>query len=247
MVLKKPRREDQLAQRVHAQSIPTSMVPRIQGIDLMPTIRGVHEHTSTWMSSLINAQDGRLQMVAHRASMGRSQQEHLAQQVALRSTMPSTNNQVAYLRAELALRDAQIEQVKAERDNHYVQEEEKVLAYMRLLSSEAKDWKSRVVTETEEVLCRESAQMAQQATEAQEAMDQHYKAKWQQAEADLTALCQSNSAQVQSFASKMHQANTEHQKLHDAQESEFNSRHKPFEKHISMNNKQSSQLRNTSR
>ena len=60
--------------------------------------------------------------------------------------------------------------------------------------------------------------MAQQATEAQEAMDQHYKAKWQQAEADLTALCQSNSAQVQSFASKMHETNAEHQKLHDAQE-----------------------------
>ena len=57
-----------------------------------------------------------------------------------------------------------------------------------------------------------------QATETQEAMDQHYKAKWQQAEADLTALCQSNSAQVQSFASKMHETNEEHQKLHDAQE-----------------------------
>ena len=69
-----------------------------------------------------------------------------------------------------------------ERDNHFVQEEEEVLAHMRLLSSEAKDWKSRVVTEAEEVLCRESAQMAQQATEAQEAMDQHYKAKWQQAD-----------------------------------------------------------------
>ena len=217
MVLKRPRREDQLAQRVHAQSIPTSTVPRIQGIDLMPTIRGVREHVSTWMSNLINAQDGCLQMVAHRASMGKSQQEHLAQQVALRSTMPSTNNQVAYLRAQLALRDAQIEQVKAGRDNHFVQEGE-VLAHMRLLSSEAKDWKSRVVTEAEEVLCRESAQMAQQATEAQEAMDQHYKAKWQQAEADLTALCKSNSAQVQSFASKMHETNTEHQKLHDAQE-----------------------------
>ena len=145
-------------------------------------------------------------MVAHRASMGRSQQEHLAQQVAQRSAMPSTNNQVAYLRAQLALRDAQIEQVKAERDNHFVQEEEG-LAHMRLLSSEGEDsiWKSRVVTEAEEVLCRESAQMAQQATEAHEAMDQHYKAKWQQAEADLTALCQSNSAQVQSFACKIDQ------------------------------------------
>ena len=121
MVLKRPRREDQLAPRLQVQSIPMSMVPRFQGIDLMPTIRGVHEHVSTWMSSLIDAQDGCLQLVAHRASMGRAQQEHLAQQVAQRSAMPSTNNQVAYPRAQLALRDAQIEQVKAERDNHFVQ------------------------------------------------------------------------------------------------------------------------------
>ena len=91
--------------------------------------------------------------------------------------MPSMTDQVAYLRAQLAHRDAQLEQVRSERDNHFVQEEE-VLAHMRLLSSEAKDWKSRVVTEAEEVLCRESAQTAQQATEAQEAMDQHYKARW---------------------------------------------------------------------
>ena len=169
------------------------------------------------MSSLIHAQDGCLQMVAQRASMGRVHQEHLAQQVAQRSMMPSMTDQVAYLRAQLAHRDAQLEQVRAERDNHFVQEEE-VLAHMRLLSSEAKDWKSRVVTEAEEVLCRESAQIAQQATEAQEAMDQHYKAKWQQAQADLTALCQSNSAQVQSFAVKMHETNEEHQKLYTAQE-----------------------------
>ena len=214
MVPKRPRREDQLVPRLQSTM---SSVPHVQGIDLMPTIRGVHEHMSTWMSSLINAQDGCLQAVAHRASMGRTHQEHLAQQVALRSTMPSTNNQVAYLRAQLALRDAQIEQVKAQRDSHFVQEEE-VLAHMRLLSSEAKDWKSRVVTEAEEVLCRESAQMAHQATEAQEATDQHYKAKWQKAEADLAALCKSNSVQVQSFASKMHETNVEHQQLHDAQE-----------------------------
>ena len=210
MVPKRPRREDQLVPRLQ----PTmSMVPHIHGIDLMPAIRGVHEHMSTWMSSLINAQDGCLQAVA---SMGRSHQEHPAHQVALRTTMPSTTNE-AWLRAQLALRDAQIEQVKAQRDGHFVQEEE-LLAHMRLLSSEAKDWRSRVVTEAEEVLCRESAQMAQNATEAQEAMDQHFKAKWQKAESDLKALCQSNSAQVQSFASKMHETNVEHQQLHDAQE-----------------------------
>ena len=219
MVLKRPRHEDRLAQQSCPASIPMAVTPRFQGIDLVPAIRGVHEHMSTWMSSLINAQDGCLQLVAQRATMGKAQQEHLAQQVAQRSMMPSMTDQVSYLRAQLAHRDAQLEQVRAERDNQFVQEEEEeILTHMRLLSSEAKNWKSRVVTEAEEVLCRESAQLAQQATEAQEAMDQHYKTKWQQAEADLTALCQSNSAQVQSFASKMHETNEEHQKLYTAQE-----------------------------
>ena len=91
--------------------------------------------------------------------MGRVQQEQLAQQVAQRSMMPSMTDQVAYLRAQLAHRDALIEQVRVERDDHFVQEEEKVLAHMRLLSSEAKNWKSRVVTEAEGVLCRESPQL----------------------------------------------------------------------------------------
>ena len=217
MVLKRPRQEDRLAQHSSSTSIPGSITPRFQGIDIVPAIRGVHEHMSTWMSSLIHAQDGCLQMVTQRVSMGRTHQEHLAQQVAQRSMMPSMTDQVAYLRAQLAHRDAQFEQVRADRDNHFVQKKE-VLAHMRLLSSEAKDWKSRVVTEAEEVLCRESAQIAQQATEAQEAMDQHYKTKWQQAEADLKALCQSNSAQVQSFAFKLRETNEEHQQLHTAQE-----------------------------
>ena len=55
-----------------------------------------------------------------------------------------------------------------------------------------------------------SAQAAHQTTETQEAMDQHYKAKWRQAEADLQTLCQSNSAQAQSFASKLQETNLEH-------------------------------------
>ena len=74
------------------------------------------------------------------------------------------------------------------------------------------------MTEAEEALCRESAQAAQQATEAQEAMDQHYKAKWRQAEADLTALCQSNSAQAQPLAAKLQETNMEHHELYTAQE-----------------------------
>ena len=106
---------------------------------------------------------------------------------------------------------------------------------MRLLSSEAKDWKSRVVTEAEEVLCRESAQAAQQVTEAQEAMDQHYKAKWRQAEADLKALCQSSSAQVQSLAVKLQEANLEHHELYTAQERQLRLEAQALDK---LNNKQ---------
>ena len=49
-------------------------------------------------------------------------------------------------------------------------------------------------------------------------MDQHYKAKRRQAEADLRALCQSNSAQVQSLAAKLQETNLENQELHTAQE-----------------------------
>ena len=177
IVLKRPRQEDRLTQHSSSTSIPSSITPSVNGIDIFPAIHGVQDHMSNWMSSLIHAQDG---MVAQRVSMGRVQQEQLAQQVAQRSMMPSMTDQVSYLRSQIAHRDAQLEQVRAERDNHYVQEEE-VLAHMRLLSSEAKDWKSRVVTEAEEVLCRESAQAALQATEAQEAMDQHYKDKWRQA------------------------------------------------------------------
>ena len=216
IVLKRPRQEDRLVQHVTSNSIPRSIVSNVQSFDMFPAIRGVQDHMSTWMSSLIQAQDGCLQMAAQRATMGRTQQEQLAQTVAQRATMPSTSDQVSYLRAQFAHREAQLEQVRAERDNHFIQEE--VLAHMRLLSSEARNWKCRVVTEAEELLCRESAQVAQQATKTQEAMDQHYKAKWRQAKADLRSLCQSNSAQVQSLASELQETNLEHQQLHTAQE-----------------------------
>ena len=88
---------------------------------------------------------------------------------------------------------------------------------MRLLSSEAKDWKSRVATEAEQVLCRESAQAAQHATEVQEAMDKQFQARWRQAEAELRDLCKSNSAQVQSLAIKLEETQLELQQLHNAQ------------------------------
>ena len=99
IVLKRPRHEDRLIPYSSSMSIPSSITPRVQGIDIIPAIRGVQDHMSTWMSSLIHAQDGRLQMVAQRASMGRVQQEQLAQRVAQRSTMPSMTDQVSYLRA----------------------------------------------------------------------------------------------------------------------------------------------------
>ena len=151
IVLKRPRQEDRLIQHLSSTSIPRSLVPSVQGFDMFPVIRGVQDHVSNWMSSLIQQQDGCLQMVAQRGTMGRVQQEQLAHAVAQRAATPSQNDQVSYLRAQLAHREAQLEQVCTERDNHFIQEEE-VLAHMRLLSSEAKDWKSRVATEAEEAL-----------------------------------------------------------------------------------------------
>ena len=64
MVLKRPRQEDRLAQCSSTPSMQASITPRFQGIDIVPAIRGVHDHMSTWMSSLINVQAGCLQMVA---------------------------------------------------------------------------------------------------------------------------------------------------------------------------------------
>ena len=124
IVLKRPRREDRLIQHSSSSSIPRSMVSNVQGFDMFPVIRGVQNHMSNWMSSLIQQQDGCLQMVAQRVTMGRVQQEQLAQTVAQRAAMPSPNDQVSYFRAQLAHREAQLEQVRAERDNHFVQEED---------------------------------------------------------------------------------------------------------------------------
>ena len=57
IVLKRPRREDRLAQHSSSTSIPSSIVPSFQGIDIVTAIRGVHDHMSTWMSSLIPKKD----------------------------------------------------------------------------------------------------------------------------------------------------------------------------------------------
>ena len=111
-------------------------------------IRGFQDNMTSWMSNLVNQQDGCLQMVAHQASQGRLRQEQLAQMVAASAPrIPSPDrDQVHDLRAQLAHRDAQLEHVRSKRGTDFVQEEE-LLAHMRLLRSEAKDWKSRVVSE----------------------------------------------------------------------------------------------------
>ena len=114
-------------------------------------------------------------MVAQQVTNGRLRKEQLAHTVAQRAAMSSQHDQVSYLCAQLAHRKRQPEQVCAERDNHFIQEkEEKMLAHMRLLSSKAKNWKSRVVTETEQQLYQENVQAAQHATEVQEAMDEQF-------------------------------------------------------------------------
>ena len=156
-------------------------------------------------------------LVSYQATQGRLRQEQQAQTVARCAEMPSQQDQVQYLRAQLAHREAQLEQVRAERDNHFFQEEE-VLAHMRLLSSEAKDWKPRAMSEAKQVLCQESAQAAHQATEVQEAMDKQFQASWRQAEAELQDLRKSNSAQAQALAAKLQETQLEHQQLYTAQE-----------------------------
>ena len=114
---------------------------------------------------------------------------------------------------------AQLEHVRSERDTHFVQEEE-LLTHMRLLCSEAKDWKSRVVSEAKQVFCRESTEAAHRATEVQKTMDKQFQARWRQAEAELRDLCKSNSAQVQSLAAKLHEDELEHQQLNGNRQSE---------------------------
>ena len=90
-----------------------------------PFIRGFQDNTTSWTSSLINQQDGCLRMVVHQATQGRLRQKQLAQSVAHSATMPSkTNDQVQYLRVQLAHRDAQLEHVRSEHDTHFVQKKE---------------------------------------------------------------------------------------------------------------------------
>ena len=89
---------------------------------------------------------------------------------------------------------------------------------MRLGSSEAKQWKSRVVSEAEQVLCRESAEAAQRTTEVQKTMDKRFQTRWRQAEAELRDLRESNSAEAQTLAVRLREIELEHQQPHTANE-----------------------------
>ena len=87
---------------------------------------------------------------------------------------------------------------------------------MRLLSSEAKDWRSRVVSEAEQVLCRESAEAAHCATEVQEAKDKQFQADGDKLKQN--SECKSNCAQAQTLATRLRDNELEHQQLRTAQE-----------------------------
>ena len=116
---------------------------------------------TSWISSLINQHDGCLQLVARQTSQGKVRQERLAQTVAHNAPMPSMNKDQLQ---HLAHRDAQLEHVRSERDIHFVQKEE-LLAQMRLLSSEAKTRKSRVVREAKQTQCKKFAETTYSTTE----------------------------------------------------------------------------------
>ena len=223
IVLKRPRQEDRLTQHPRSRSIARSIVSNV--------------HMFNWMSSLIQQQDGCLQMVAQRAKLEESNKSswYIPLPREQRCHLQTIKYRIYVHNSHI---EAQPEQARAERDNHFIQEEEEVLAHMRLLSSEAKDWKSSVVTEAEEVLCRESAQAAHHATEAQEAMDQQYQARWRQAEAELQDLCTPNSAQVQSLAAKLQETQLEHHSSTLHKRDSSSSRHKPSGKPKSRSNKQ---------
>ena len=154
-----------------------------------------------------------MRTVAHQASMGRLRQEQLEQTIA-----PSPDrDQVQHLPDQLAHRKAQLEHVRSERDTHFVHDEE-LLAHMRLFSSDAKDWNSRVISEAEQALVRESAEAARKTTEAQEATDKKLQARWREAEDQLRDMHESNNAQVQQLAESLQQNELEHQHLHTASE-----------------------------
>ena len=100
LALKRPRQEDRLIQHSRSSSIPSSIVSNVSTFDMSPFICGFQDKMSNWVNSLIQHQDGCLQMVAQQATYGRLRQEQLAHTIAQRAAMPSQHDQVSYLRAQ---------------------------------------------------------------------------------------------------------------------------------------------------
>ena len=142
-------------------------------------------------------------MVVQQGIVGRLRQEPLDQAVAMRTLRgPSSDgDQVQYLRDQLAHSDAQLEYVRSERYTHFVQKEE--FAHMRLLSSETKEWKSRVVSEAEQVLVLECAETARRTTKIQKTGINSFNSNEKEAEAQLLDRRESNSAQAQQLAASL--------------------------------------------
>ena len=61
---------DSDAHQCIATSIPRSLVTPGPTMNMSPFIRGFQDNMTSWMNSLINQQDGCLQMIARQASQG---------------------------------------------------------------------------------------------------------------------------------------------------------------------------------
>ena len=102
---------------------------------------------ATWVRSLICQQDECIRLVANQSKIRGQHKKQLEHTVTMRTpkSSPSDRDHVKYLQEQFACKDAHLEHARPQRDTRSVQEE--LLAHMLLLSSEAQDWKSRVVKE----------------------------------------------------------------------------------------------------
>ena len=127
-------------------------------------------------------------------NIGRQRQEQLEQAIAMWTPGSSSpdRDHVQHLQEQLAYKDVQLEHARSQRDIHFVQKEE-FLTHIRLLSSEAKEWKPRIVNEAQQVFVRESAEAARRTTEIQETMFKQHRAHWKEAEVQIRA-CKSPTA-----------------------------------------------------
>ena len=174
---KQAREHDTDAHQRLIESMPWSIVASGAPLNMLPFIRGCQDNMTNWMSSLINQLDGCLRMVAQRAGFGRQRQKQIVQTVAMCApwTPSLDRDQVQYLRDHSSCT-------------------KKLLAHMRLLSSEAKDWKSRVVSEAEQVLVQESAKTEQRTNEVRGNMDKLFQTRWRETKKLNFRTCMSPTA-----------------------------------------------------